>query len=298
MKHTEFLTALLGQTLNVPAEKVTSLFANEEGTELKPEALTEILELNTKKVAGFKAENQTYFDNGMKKATKEVLSDREKEIKEKYGVTSDKVGLELIDEIISAKSVKSKDMDPDKVKSSPEYIKLQDEMTNKVKAIETEWKEKLDLKEKEYADEKTFSIVDKKADEILAGFALPEDQKLRANQRKLIVDELKKYKYQDNNGEFVILDENGKVLEDGHGNRVNFKTFVENGAGKYWPKLEGEKRSGSGGNNNASGNGQQNNGWTGKPIKTEEDYKRAMGEAKDGKERIAIQDEYNKNTAS
>lgn len=292
----ETLSAFLLKTLNLSEEKVAELL-NSEGTEFKPEALAALLAADTERVKVFKDENQVYFDNGLKKATKEVLTDFEKKVKEKYGITSDKKGDELIEEIVLTKAGKPGAVDEAKVKAHPLYIKLQDDAAKAVTAKETEWQEKYNNYEKGVTKEKTFSEILKRANPLLEKFELPKAQALKDAQLKLLTDELNKYDFQKNENDFVILAD-GKVVEDGHGKRTNLDDLVQSIAAKYWPKLEGKPRSGSGATNDQSGQGQQGSQWNGKVPTNDDEFSSAIGNAKTAEERIQITEAYDKRGAN
>lgn len=289
----EFLTALLGKTLNMPADKVASL-VTDDGKEVKAEALTELLSMDAERVQKFKADNQTYFENGQKKATKELMSDNEKKWKEKYGITSDKKGDELLDEIITAKSNDKSAIDEVKVKSHEAYVNMQNELNKKLVEGENNWKLKFDQQQKDFAKKETFGGVLKTADPILAGFALPEDEKLKANQKRLLELDLGQFDYEPHgDNDFLVKTKEGKLLEDGHGNRITYEALVKQTAGKYWLPIQGQQRSGSGGKNNGEeGKGKQGTTWQGKTPTNDAEYKQAIMGAKDSSERIQIQDAY------
>lgn len=289
----EFLSTFLGKTYNLPEEKVAELL-NSEGTEVKPEAIETLLQLDVAKVAKIKSEN---FENGLKKATKEVMTDFEKKVKEKYGITSEKQGDELIEEIVKAKAGKPGTLEEDKVKAHPLYIKLQDESAKAVQAKEAEWKGKYETFEKTVSKKETFSEILKRANPLLEKFDLPKVQALKEAQLKLLTDELNKFEFQKNENDFVILDESGKVVEDGHGNRTNLENLVQSIAAKYWPKLEGKPRSGSGATNDTGDNGQSGNQWKGKVPTNDDEFSQAIGGAKTAEERIQITEAYDKSRA-
>jgi hypothetical protein len=297
MKHKEFLAAFLGKTLNIPADKVASLL-NEDETEVKDTALNELLALDAARVKSYKDKEAEVFDNGYKKAQKEVMGQREKEIKEKFGITSEKQGLDLIAEIITAEAGKKAELEPEKVKLHPEYIRLQDDLTKKLKETEKTWKDKYEGREAEIQKEKVFSGVASKADSVLSGYGLPEDVNLAKNQKALLHNELNQYTFQPNGDDYVIVDKDGKVVNDEHGHRKNFESLVNEIASKYWPKLDGAARSGSGAENNpgtgtgAAASKAKANPWKGK-VKTEADYTTAMAGAKTAEDRMAIDDAYN-----
>lgn len=289
----EFLTAFFGKTYNLPADKVASLL-NDEGTEIKAEALTTLLELDVAKVQKMKEENQTYFENGQKKATKELMTDWEKKLKEKHGVTSDKKGEDLFEEIITLKSNDKSSVDEAKVKSHAAYVAMQNELNNKIVETDNTWKSKWDTHQKEVAKKETFSGVLKKADTFLPGFALPENEQLKANQKRLLEIDLQQYDYEPQAGsdDFIVKTKEGKLLEDGHGNRITYEALVKQTASKYWLPIEGQARQGAGGKNNAAAGAATASAWKGKQPTNDAEYTNLIREAKDPKDRIAIQDSY------
>jgi len=295
----EFITALLTKTLNLSAEKVASLF-NEDGSELLPNALNEILALNSTHVNALKTENQTYFDNGYKKAQSEVLVSKEKEVKEKFGFNSDKKGLELIEEIIISEAGKKVNLQGDNVKLHPEFVKLQDELNAKIKTTETDWQSKFDNREKDIVKEKNLTNISKKADTLLAQYGLPEDANLSANQKILLKFELDKYNFQPNGDDFIISDNEGKPVNDEHGHRITVDTLIHKIASKYWLKLDGEQRRGSGASNDVSKVDKDGKPLTINPYKNkinnEEDFIKALSvPGLKAEDRILIDAAYSEN---
>lgn len=289
-----FLTEVLGKTYKMPAEKVASLF-NDDGT-IKDTAPNEIFALDQVRVQEFETREKTHGDNMYKKAQSEILDMKEKEIKEKFNLTgSKKRGLiEIIEEISTAAAAKASTIDPAKIQTHPDYIKMQDELTAQINQKETEWKQKYEQFENQINHEKTFSVISKKADGFLSNFGLPEDQNLAANQKRLLEAELNNYKFTpDSTGnDYVITDKDGKVVNDQHGHRKNFETLVNEIASKYWPKKEGQNRSGSGAqNNNGNGTAAKPNPWKGKVI-DDATYSAAITKATTAEERMEITEAY------
>ena len=98
------ITAFIGKTLNLPAEEVAALFKADGDEETFSEtALDSLLKHDATRVQTFTSKNQEFFDNGFKKAQKEALTKFEKDIKEKYNVSEDKQGLDLIESVVMAK---------------------------------------------------------------------------------------------------------------------------------------------------------------------------------------------------
>lgn len=290
----ELFTAFLGKTLNLTADEVASLFTKTEDVEeLKPEALETLLKKDAAKIKTLKDEGKTLFDNGFKKAESTVLAKLEKEIKEKYGVNSEKQGIELVEEIVTAKAKKS-DLEEDKVKTHPFYLKQESEWTKKISETEKAWKEKYEGFEKEIARKEMFSEISKTADAILTELKviLPTDPTKAANQKRLLFDELRQYDYLDQEGKKIIMKE-GKRLENAHGVPIDLKAFIDEKSSQYWERETGTARKGSGGSNDEQ-SGKGGNTTVANP-KTEDEYIKAMGAAKDGAERIAIMQNFEAN---
>jgi hypothetical protein len=289
MTQKEFLTALLGKTLNFPADKVASLFTNDDGLEFKPDALQTILDLDAARVTTFKTENQTMFDKGHQKGTGEALSKREKEMKDKYGVSSDKEGLELIDVIVTKLKGADSTLEEDKVKVHPAYVAKVDELENKIKEANTTWETKYNERELGIKKENTFLAITKKADEILSTLKpiLPKDVAKAAKQKEFLIRELQAYEYDMQDNDFIVK-KDGKLHEDAHGSRIKFDSLVKDLAGGLWEFEQGDNRQGTGNqNNNGGGAG---SGANIKVPKNADEYTKFIAEAKTPEERIAIQD--------
>lgn len=286
----EFFIAFFGKTLNMPADEVAStFFSNDDGTELKADAIKDALKLDVSRVETI---NKKQFENGQKKATKELMSDFEKQLREKFDTNSDKQGIELIEDIIASKTTASGDIDETKVKTHPVFLDLEKRLKAEVKNTEKTWKDKYEGFEKQVQKDKTFSSIVDKADAYLSEFALPDDKVLAKNQKRLLLDELKKLDYQFNGEDIIILTEDGKPLEDGHGNKRSLEDLVKTTAANYWPKLNGQQRSGAGGTNDNPGAGNAGNAWKGKVPANEQEYSSLIAGAKTAEERMAITDAY------
>lgn len=296
----KIITAFLGKTLNMPTEKVAELFKkNGEEEELQPEALDALLKEDALRVKTFKDENQTHFENGQKKATKEFGTNRDKEIKTKYGIDSDKIGLDLVEEILT-KKLAAETLDAEKVKSHPEYLKLEKDADKKAKDIEAALNKKFEDREKELAAEKTFTNVLSDADKHLAVIKpiLPKDAERAKNQKKLLEGDLKGFTYQDIDGQRVVFKPDGKRLEDLHGKPISFEELVKQTAAKYWDFETGESRQGSGADNdgnNGNNSGGAKNKWAGEVPKNDDEFSREFNKltgAENAEKRVQLLDAY------
>lgn len=300
----EFLADVFGTTLNMPAEKVESLFTQKDPKsdefDLATDAKKLVLDANVERVKGFKDKQDTEFKNGFKKAKAEERSTFEKEIKEKYSeLKSDKVGLELIDDLVSLKA-KAPEIEADKVKLHPEYLNLEKTLNNKLKETETALNKKFTDREEELAKAQVFSNVTKKAQEHLKKLnpILPSDQAKADRQLQLLYSDLKKYGYTDNKGELVIMGEDGKRLEDEHGKPISFEALVAKRAGEYWDFAEGDDRSGAGASNDAAAKAKAaaaGKKWEGKVPSNDEEFSKEFAKlsgSEHAEKRVQLLDAY------
>lgn len=230
----EFITGVLSKTLNMDESGVASLF-NEDGT-IKDEALSQVLELDVKRVGGLKPDTKKFFDDGYKKASSEILNKRDKELADKFGIKSDKLGIELVNEIISEQVKKSGvDLNDESVKKHPLYISTVDKLTkDKEDAIAAE-SSKLTQFQTELKRKETFNNVANKAMSYFNSLKpiLSSDNTKAENQRALLTEKLGSYEY-DIQGDKIIVLKDGKVLEDEHGNRIPFEKVVKQTADAYY----------------------------------------------------------------
>lgn len=251
----EFITGFLSKTLNMDESAVASLY-NEDGT-IKDDALTNVLDLDVKRIDGKKVDTKKFFDDGYKKASSEVLTKRDGELKEKFGIKSDKIGSELISEIISMQVKNSgADLNEDAVKKHPAYISAIDKLTKeKEDAVKAET-EKLTKYQSEQTKKETFSSVSKKALDIFNNLKpiLSKDSAKAQNQMDDFVNKLNSYEY-DLQGDKIIVLKDGKVLEDSHGNRVPFEKVVKENAERYYDFHQADPRSAPGNGRSADNSG-------------------------------------------
>ena len=299
----KLITGFFGKTLNLSdAEVAALLYSNADGTEIKTDALDTLLSKDASRIAKFKDERQTYHDNGYKKAQKEALSKLENQVKEKYGITTGAKGITLIEEIVAKNKTGDNNqiLEEDKVKIHPLYTKTVNELNKRIKETENIWKGKYEEREKGLAKENAFKGVQAKAKNILDSLKpiLPTDNTKAERQLNWFFNDLGQFEFQEQDGSVLIL-KDGKLLEDGHGNRVNFDTFVKEKAGSYWDFQQGTAKAGTG--NGKDGKTTTNTTNTGDDVKVPKDkseYARMIAEAETPEQRIAIADAFEKAQAA
>lgn len=296
----KILTAFLGKTSNIPAETFASLFTKKEDEteELNDKALDILLNDHAETVKTAKANEKLLFDNGYKKAQIEVLSKLEKDLSEKFEFKSDKKGLELIEEIVISKT-KAPELDEDKVKIHPLFIKTEKESAKKIKELEESFKTKFEEREKELAREQTFNTVTKKATDLLKTFkpifGTADEAKIQNQIERLLMGDIKSYEFLDQNGELIVMKE-GKRLEDLHGKPISFEALIKENAAKHWDFEEVTGRAGAGANNDEAAKAAAaklaGKKYKGDIPKTEEEFGRVFPTIIDPEQRAAFVDEY------
>ncbi len=298
------ITAFIGKTLNLPAEEVAALFKADGDEETFSEtALDSLLKHDATRVQNFTSKSQEFFDNGYKKAQKEALTKFEKDIKEKYGVSEDKQGLDLIESVVMAKiKAQGGELDEEKIKRSAVYINAVEKLNKEKEEALTQAETKYKALEKSVSSEKINSTIRSAAKEIILSLnpILPEgktaDGKSKADiQVQKLIDELISSHEFEINGDKTLIIKDGKALEDPHGNKVDFKKYVAEKASLMWDFKEGTPRAGTGNNNDGDDGASKGakKGYQGPAITSPDQYLELMGKAKDEAEKIEITKAWN-----
>ena len=289
------ITGLLSKAYNFDNGKIAELFKDGE-TELseqqQTEILNKILEIDAQRVENIKksVDKKDAFQDGFKKAKSEVLTDFEKGLKEKFGVESDKTGLELVEEVVSKKSEGGQggDITEDAIKRSKVFQDMESNLKKQITTVKTEYETKINEIQDGYKAEQTFSNVSQKALQIFNGLnpILPQNKTVADNQVKFFVNTLKDFKFDVQDERIVVMDKDGKVLEDGHGNSRSFEDIVkETASGLFEFKAN---NGGSGSGNGGQGQGGSGSSYAGNVPKTFEELEKVMSDAS-----ISIEDRSN-----
>ena len=290
------ITGLLSKAYNFDNGKIAELFKDGE-TELseqqQTEILNKILEIDAQRVENIKksVDKKDAFQDGFKKAKSEVLTDFEKGLKEKFGVESDKTGLELVEELVSKKSEGGQggDVTEDAIKRSKVFQDMESNLKKQVTTVKTEYETKINEIQDGYKAEQTFSNVSQKALQIFNGLnpILPQNKTVADNQVKFFVNTLKDFKFDVQDERIVVMDKDGKVLEDGHGNSRSFEDIVKETASGLFEFKANNGGSGSG-NGGQQGQGGSGSSYAGNVPKTFEELEKVMSDTS-----ISIEDRSN-----
>ena len=289
------ITGLLSKAYNFDNGKIAELFKDGE-TELsedqQKEILQKLLDEDAKRVEAIKksVDKKDAFQDGFKKAKSEVFKDFEKELKEKFGLESDKMGLELVEELVSKKSEGGQggDLTEDAIKRSKVFQDMESNLKKQITTVKTEYETKINEIQDGYKAEQTFSNVSQKALQIFNGLnpILPQNKTVADNQVKIFVNSLKDFKFDVQDERIVVMDKDGKVLEDGHGNSRSFEDIVKETASGLFEFRANNGGSGSG--NGRQGQGGSGSSYAGSVPKTFEELEKVMSDTS-----ISIEDRSN-----
>lgn len=296
------ITGLLSKAYNFDNGKIAELFKDGE-TELsedqQKEILQKLLDEDAKRVEAIKksVDTKPAFQDGFKKAQGEILTKFEKDLKEKFGLESDKMGLELVEELVSKKSEGGQggDLTEDAIKRSKVFQDMESNLKKQITTVKTEYETKINEIQDGYKAEQTFSNVSQKALQIFNGLnpILPQNKTVADNQVKIFVNTLKDFKFDVQDERIVVMDKDGKVLEDGHGNSRSFEDIVkETASGLFEFKAN---NGGSGSGNGGQGQGGSGSSYAGNVPKTFEELEKVMSDTSISiEERSNIMAEYEK----
>lgn len=290
------ITGLLSKAYNFDNGKIAELFKDGE-TELsedqQKEILQKLLDEDAKRVEAIKksVDTKPAFQDGFKKAQGEILTKFEKDLKEKFSLESDKMGLELVEELVSKKSEGGQggDLTEDAIKRSKVFQDMESNLKKQITTVKTEYETKINEIQDGYKAEQTFSNVSQKALQIFNGLnpILPQNKTVADNQVKFFVNTLKDFKFDVQDERIVVMDKDGKVLEDGHGNSRSFEDIVKETASGLFEFKANNGGSGSG-NGGQQGQGGSGSSYAGNVPKTFEELEKVMSDTS-----ISIEDRSN-----
>lgn len=270
MEIKEVLRAVLTIALKMSDGQVDELLTKTDGKEILDEILTKdserVKDLGTNK-----------FQDGYKKAKLEVLTEKDKELIEKYEIEDSSLkGEQLIEAILNkqqpdttgGKGKKASELTEDEIKKLPYVLKLESQHQKTLQEKQSEFEQNLNNQKSEFEATQMFSGMKETAQTILTNenYVLPEDAKIASNQRGLFLDTLKGYKSQKVEDKTYVLGEDGNRIEDAHGHPVLMEDFVRAKADSYFVKAA-SNGGGNAGNDNGGGANGGNKGGAGTTSK-------------------------------
>lgn len=286
----DILLGFLSRTLNRPVDEVARLVykvADDQITdEPNEDALQVLLNLDAERVSGLKGPDR--FDEGHKAGKSEALLQLEKKLRAQHSIQDPELkGLDLINAIV-AKAAKAEG-DVDKIKTSEHYLALERQMREQLEATENDWKTKYaDLEIRQAKQERWMSTaaqVEQHFAEL--GIVLPTNPTAAARQKADFLTLIKEgYDFQVVDGQTVILDRDGKRVENAQRHPLGVKELVAQLAAERFD-FAAQQPAGNAGNGDEGAGGNAGNGFQ-KPKNRQEALDRFYS-SNDANERSALQ---------
>jgi hypothetical protein len=265
--------AFVSKAFKLDSEAVAGLY-NEAGeiTDLSP-----LEEADQQRIKKLKEDSSSQYKRGLKEGASKI----ESELKDKYDVESEFIGVELIDHILQTEVEKVKGAAADDITKHPEYLKALADADKALRKKDKEWQEKFEARDLEI---KKQSLMNKLKESALVELEtlnplLPEDPAKAKKWKEKYVEELYNSEYVEIEGKFV-LSENGKPKLNEHGYQVEFKDHAKNVASGFFDFKAADDRS-------SSGNKEYDTKGKTAP-KDQDEYVARMREAKTPEERAEL----------
>ena len=257
-------------------DDIATILPEKEDEFKESEFKSKFLELDRDRIATINQKGKEKFEQGYSKAKKEVLSDLEQDIRDEFSIEDDELrGIDLVKKVAEVNGKKSK-ADPsklseDELKAHPSVIKLLNDKDKTFKTREQEIKEEYETKLSSFQKDKQFNDISKKALSIFEQMnpVLSKDPERAANQKSILLNDLKGINFQEDGDSLIPLDKEGNRLEDKHGHGINFEQLVKSRAEKYYDFKQADQR-----DSPPAGGGQE--GGDPRVPKNQEEYARMI----------------------
>ena len=254
------ITGLLSGAFKLDDGKIGEILNADNATE--DSVIKELLEIDTERISKIKPQTPKgeTFQDGYAKAKKEVLSDFEKQLKEMFEIESEKTGLDLITEILTAKTSeagKKGQLTDDDVKKHPIYQAAEKAFKKQLADKETEYKTKLSEVESAAKKAQTFSSVKDNALAILEGLnpIYAKNPKVATTIKNQFLNELQGFDFERQADGSWLVTKDGKVVEDGHGHSKSFEDIIKETSESYFEFQENNGGQNAGNENKDNGSG-------------------------------------------
>lgn len=297
----KLLLEFLSKTHKKAVEHFESMLFKEDSDELNDDAIDQLIELDKTRVEGFNAKLSEEKDKQYKRGVRETSEQWEKDIKETFGLTTENTGEELIAEVLALKPGTEGgegggdgEITDETVKAHPTYQALQKAKAESEKSIRSEYEEKLKAVENDYTAKSTRQIVNSVALQKMKGLnpILSEDTDKANKQLKNALRDLDGYTFVKDGDTYKVMDEEGKLVDDGHGNPVSFDDLIENVTKSNFDLGEGNGGGGKGTGTGNKNDPNRNKFKVGTIPKNGEELKAALRAETDESKREAIVEAY------
>ena len=220
---------MLVQSHNWTDAEVSSLF-NEDGS-IKDDAEKTILSRHAEAVQKRNKDAKASYDAAFIRGVKEKGADWEKALKDAGVDIGDATGVDVVQKLKDhiAAVAKPSDLDEDKVKRSPVFLKREQELTAQLTAKEKEHKQAMADRDAKEQRDRTIAEARKERDDLVKALKpiLPEDPEKQRRLLSVIDRAIEDHSYEAEGEVTYVIDKEGKRKETPNGVPVTRKQFLE-----------------------------------------------------------------------
>lgn len=225
----DVLSGVLVKALNLTEAEVSSLY-NEEGIP-KDDALDTILLKHADVVKKAREAAKTASDQAFARGVREKGEETERMLKDAGVDIGDAKGADAVQKLKDhiASVAKPSDLDEDKVKRSPVFLKREQELTAQLAAKEKEHKQAMADRDAKETRERTIAEARRERDELVKALKpiLPEDPEKQRRLLSVIDRAIEDHSYEADGEVVYVVDKDGKRKETPNGLPITRKQFLE-----------------------------------------------------------------------
>lgn len=245
-------------SLNKTDAEVAALFLNADDT--YNDATDVLSQQLASHIESVKGDTSKLFDNGYSKGKKEALSQAERDIKSRYGITSDKGLIDLVSEVVQleTESVRNqfegKEVTEEDFKKSDFYLSLINTHKEQLQAAEDKAKEVDQVWQKKILAQEVDKYALLEIDKLNP--ILDADPNRAANQKANLLREINSLNWKlDDDGNLLPLNDDGTHKTNDHGHSVNANEVVKSVVEKFHSLAVSDPHNPIGGGGNPKPNG-------------------------------------------
>lgn len=248
----EIILAFLSRAYNMDTDSIAELLFKKNSDdgqftdELQDDALNALTRLDQERAGKLKGDGRTQFDNGFKKAQKDVSEKWEQRIREKFGIDAAITGDLLLDTLEEKMSAPA-DLPDEQIRRSKIYRDLEKAAADRERAAQ----EQAEAKVREILDtqgrKEKLSVVREKAKTWLLGRkpVLEANQTVADQRINDFLRELEQYDYDDD----MTPLKDGEILKNEHQHPIQFDKLLDSVASRRFEFMAQDPK-GNGGNKN------------------------------------------------
>lgn len=225
----EVLSGVLVKALNLTEAEVSSLYSDDGNP--KDDALDVVLSKHAETVKKAREASKTASEQAFGRAMREKGEEWEKLLKEAGVDIGDAKGVDAVQKLKDhiASVAKPSDLDEDKVKRSPVFLKREQELTAQLAAKEKEHKQAMADRDAKEQRERTIAEARKERDDLVKTLKpiLPEDPEKQRRLLSIIDRAIEDHSYETEGDMVYVIDKDGKRKETPNAVPVTRKQFLE-----------------------------------------------------------------------